>query len=72
MEAPETKEIIRVIEIPSLDLRSEKDLVLEDYELSINALVDIIIIQDKIVLPTITHNITSRYRPIRPIDILTI
>jgi hypothetical protein len=72
MEAPETKEIIRVIEIPSLDLRSEKDLVLEDYEFSINALVDIIIIQDKIVLPTITHNITSRYRPIRPIDILTI
>jgi hypothetical protein len=53
----------------SLDLRSEKDSVLEEYKLSIDALADTIIIQDKIALPTITHNITSRYRPIRPIDI---
>jgi hypothetical protein len=32
-------------------------------------LVNTIIVQDEIVLPTTTHNITSRYRPIRPIDI---
>jgi hypothetical protein len=72
IEALETKEIIRVIEILSLDLYSEKDLVLEEYKLSIDALVDTIIIQDEITLPTITYNITSRYRPIRPIDILII
>jgi hypothetical protein len=72
IEALETKEIIRVIEIPSLDLRNKKDLVLEDYELSIDALVDIIIVQDKITLPTITYNMISRYHPIRPIDILII
>jgi hypothetical protein len=69
METLEAKKIIRVIEIPSLDLYSEKDLVLEKYKLSIDALVNTIIIQDKIVLPIITHNMTSRYRPIRPIDI---
>jgi hypothetical protein len=44
IEAPETKEIIRVIKILSLDLHNEKDLVLEDYELSINVPVDIIIV----------------------------
>jgi hypothetical protein len=69
IETPEAEEIIRVIEILSLDLYSEEDLVLEDYELSIDALADIIIIQDEIALLIITHNITSRYRPIRPIDI---
>jgi hypothetical protein len=69
IEVLETKEIIQVIEILFLDLYSEKDLVLEEYELSINALVDIIIIQDEIILPTITYNMMSRYRPIRPIDI---
>jgi hypothetical protein len=35
-------------------------------------LADIIIVQDKIALPTITYNIMLRYRPIRSIDILTI
>jgi hypothetical protein len=68
----ETKEIIQVIKILSLDLYNEKDLVLEDYELSINILVNIIIVQDKIILLIITYNITLRYRPIRTIDILTI
>jgi hypothetical protein len=68
----EAEKVIRVIEILSLDLRSEKDLVLEDYKLSIDALVDIIIVQDEIALLIITYNITSRYRPIRPIDILII
>jgi hypothetical protein len=72
IETLEAKEIIRVIEILSLDLYSKKDLVLEDYELSIDALIDIIIIQDKIALLIITHNITLRYRSIRPIDILII
>jgi hypothetical protein len=56
-----------VIKILSLDLRSEKDLVLEDYEFSIDAPGDTIIVQDEIA-PLITHNMTSRYRPIRPID----
>jgi hypothetical protein len=68
IKALEAKEIIRVIEILSLDLRNEKDLVLEDFELFIDVLVDIIIIQDEIILSTTTHNMTSRYRPIRPID----
>jgi hypothetical protein len=40
----ETKEIIQVIKILSLDLSSEKDSVLEEYELSIDALVDTIIV----------------------------
>jgi hypothetical protein len=44
IEALEAEEVIRVIEILSLDLRSEKDSVLEEYELSINMLVDIIIV----------------------------
>jgi hypothetical protein len=44
MEALEAEEIIRVIEILFLDLRSEEDLVLEEYKLSIDALVDIIIV----------------------------
>jgi hypothetical protein len=69
METLEVEEVVQVIKILFLDLYNEKDLVLEDYELSINALVDIIIIQDKIILPTITHNITSRYCPIRTINI---
>jgi hypothetical protein len=69
IKALETKEIIRVIKILFLDLRNEKDLVLENYEFSINILVDIIIVQDEIVLLITTHNITLRYRPIRPIDI---
>jgi hypothetical protein len=51
IEALEAKEVIRVIEILSLDLRNEKDLVLEDYKLSINILIDIIIVQDEIALP---------------------
>jgi hypothetical protein len=72
IKAPETKEVIRVIEILSLDLRNEKDSILEDYKLSIDILADIIIVQDKITLLTITHNITLRYRSIRPIDILII
>jgi hypothetical protein len=63
---------MRVIKILFLDLRSEKDLVLENYELSINIPVDIIIIQDKTILFTLIHNIISRYRPIKPIDILII
>jgi hypothetical protein len=65
----ETKEIIRVIEILSLDLRNEKDLILENYEFSIDILADTIIIQDEITLLIITHNIISRYRSIKPIDI---
>jgi hypothetical protein len=69
MEALEAKKIIRVIKILSLDLYSEKDSVLEDYELSIDALIDIIIVQDEIALLIITYNIMLRYRPIRPIDI---
>jgi hypothetical protein len=69
IEALEAKEIIQVIEILSLDLYSKKDLFLEDYELSIDTLIDTIIVQDEIALLTITYNITSRYRPIRPIDI---
>jgi hypothetical protein len=44
IEAPEAEEIVRVIEIPSLDLRSEEDLVLEEYKLSIDTLVNIIIV----------------------------
>jgi hypothetical protein len=72
MEVLETKEIIRVIKILSLDLRNKKDLVLEDYELSIDTLIDIIIIQDEIVLFIIIYNITLRYCPIRTIDILII
>jgi hypothetical protein len=72
IETLEAKEIVQVIKILSLDLRNEKDLVLEDYELSINTLVDIIIIQDETTPLTITHNITLRYRPIRPIDALII
>jgi hypothetical protein len=56
----------------SLDLYNKKDLVLEDYELSIDVLVDIIIVQDEIALFTIMYNITLRYRPIRTIDILII
>jgi hypothetical protein len=72
IEVLETKEIIRVIKILSLDLYSEKDLVLEDYKLSINILVDTIIVQDKIALFAITHNIILRYRPIKTIDILII
>jgi hypothetical protein len=69
IEALETKEIIQVIEILFLDLYSEKDLVLEEYKLSINALADTIIVQDETILPIIIYNIMSRYRPIRPIDI---
>jgi hypothetical protein len=53
----------------SLDLRSEKDSVLEEYKLSINTLADIIIIQDEIAPLIITHNIMLRYCPIRPIDV---
>jgi hypothetical protein len=68
----EAEEAIWVIEILFLDLRSKKDLVLEDYKLSIDILVDTIIVQDEIILPTLIYNITSRYRPIRPIDILII
>jgi hypothetical protein len=67
-ETLEAKTIIQVIKILSLDLYSEKDLVLEDYEFSINAPGDIIIIQDDIILLTTIYNVTSRYRPIRPID----
>jgi hypothetical protein len=44
IEALGAEEVIRVIEILFLDLRSEKDLVLEDYKLSIDILVDIIIV----------------------------
>jgi hypothetical protein len=44
IETLEAEEIVRVIEIPSLDLRSEEDLVLEEYKLSIDALVDIIVV----------------------------
>jgi hypothetical protein len=44
IETLEAKKIIRVIEILFLDLRNEKDLVLEEYKLSINALVDTIIV----------------------------
>jgi hypothetical protein len=72
IETLEAKEIVRVIEILSLDLYSEKDLVLEDYELSINAQANIIIVQDEIILSTTIYNITSRYCPIRTIDILII
>jgi hypothetical protein len=72
IEILETKEVIRVIEILSLDLYSEEDLVLEDYEFSIDILADTIIVQDEIALPTTTYDITSKYRPIRPIDILII
>jgi hypothetical protein len=68
IKALEIKEIVWVIEILSLDLYSKKDLVLEDYEFSINIPVDTIIVQNKIALPIITYNITSRYRPIRTID----
>jgi hypothetical protein len=69
IEILEAEEVIRVIEILSLDLYNEKDLVLEDYELSINVLADTIIVQDEIILLTTTYNIISRYYPIRPIDI---
>jgi hypothetical protein len=69
IEALETKEVIQVIEILSLDLYNEEDLVLKNYELSIDTLVDTIIVQDEIALFTTTHNMISRYRPIRPIDI---
>jgi hypothetical protein len=44
IEALEAKEVVRVIKIPFLDLRNKKDLVLEDYELSINTLADTIIV----------------------------
>jgi hypothetical protein len=71
MEAPEAEEVVRVIEIPSLDLRSEEDSVLEEYELSIDAPADTIVVQDETAPPTTTHNVTSRYRPIRPIDVPT-
>jgi hypothetical protein len=56
-----------VIKILSLDLRSKKDLVLEDYEFSIDTPGDTIVVQDEIALPT-TYNVMLRYRPIRPID----
>jgi hypothetical protein len=69
IEVLEAEEIIQVIKILSLDLRNEKDLVLEEYELSIDMLADIIIVQDEIALLTTTHNMMSRYRPIRSIDI---
>jgi hypothetical protein len=72
IEALEAKEVVRVIKIPSLDLRSEKDLVLEDYELSIDVLADTIIVQDEIAPLITTYNIISRYRPIRTIDTLII
>jgi hypothetical protein len=72
IEILEAEEIIRVIKILSLDLYNEKDLVLEDYELSIDTPGDIIIIQDKTILPTTKYNIMSRYRLIRPIDALII
>jgi hypothetical protein len=55
-----------------LDLRSEKDLILENYKLSIDVLADIIIVQDKIVLLILTYNIILKYHPIRPIDTPTI
>jgi hypothetical protein len=44
IETLEAEEVVRVIKILSLDLRNEKDLVLEDYKFSIDSLVDIIII----------------------------
>jgi hypothetical protein len=44
IETLEAEKIVRVIKIPSLDLRSEKDLVLEEYKLSIDAPADIIIV----------------------------
>jgi hypothetical protein len=69
IEVLEAEEIIRVIKVLFLDLYNEKDLVLEDYEFSIDALIDIIIIQDEIVLFIIIYNIISRYYPIRIIDI---
>jgi hypothetical protein len=69
METLEAEEVVRVIEILSLDLCNKKDSVLEEYKFSIDAPADIIVVQDEIALPTITHNITSRYRPIRPIDV---
>jgi hypothetical protein len=69
IEALETEEIIRVIEIPSLDLHSEEDSILEDYKLSIDAPADIIIVQDEITPPTIAYYMTSRYYPIRTIDV---
>jgi hypothetical protein len=72
IEALEAEEVVQVIKIPSLDLYSEEDSVLEDYELSINAPVDIIIVQDKTAPLTTTYNITLRYRPIRIINILII
>jgi hypothetical protein len=56
----------------SLDLYNEKDLVLEDYEFSIDALADTIIVQDEIILFIITYNMISRYRPIRTINVLII
>jgi hypothetical protein len=68
----ETKKIIRVIKILSLDLYNKKDLVLEDYKFSINALADTIIVQDEIMLLIIIYNMISRYCPIRLIDILII
>jgi hypothetical protein len=68
-EILETKEIIRVIKILSLDLYNKKNLVLEDYEFSIDTQIDIIIVQDEIILLTIIYNIISRYRPIKTIDI---
>jgi hypothetical protein len=69
IEILEAEEIIQIIEILSLDLRNEKDLVLEEYKLSINAPVNIIVVQDEIAPFTTMHNMTSKYRPIRPIDI---
>jgi hypothetical protein len=44
METLEAEDVIQVIEILFPDLYNEKDLVLKDYKLSINILVDIIII----------------------------
>jgi hypothetical protein len=72
IEIPEAKEVVRVIKILSLDLRNEKNSVLEEYKFSINAPINIIVVQDKTALPIITHNIMLRYRPIRPIDVLII
>jgi hypothetical protein len=72
IEAPEAKEIVRVIEILSLNLYNKMNLVLEGYKLSIDILTDIIIVHDKIILSISTNNIISRYCPIRPIDALII
>jgi hypothetical protein len=44
IEILKAEKIIRVIKILSLDLRNEKDLVLENYKLSIDIPADIIIV----------------------------